>query len=305
MSGHGTDVTHQQAHASALQDIWNPHAALRLPKMHELPPLDTQLIPASLAKAFGIQLTHGDDDGDQAGQQREHQPQADVHQDSEQVQHQQQAQQLQQAGMQQAQTPYAAYPYGMEALDRQSFGQQYAGYPTQQGFNPMLMGSMQPGSAAYGAYMQPGMYDPRDAMAASYGLGQLPGAHAHFRCFCCYACGIGYDGAYAERIGPIMTWGLCVLMLTSTPAVPCKQVACSTPCSSSYRSSSTSSSSSRRNSRRRSSSSPRLRAGRSRPMALPLLRSPCSSSSSSNLQLLRSHPCLVEARPLQQDKKVG
>ena len=99
----------------------------------------------------------------------------------------------------------------------------------------MLMGSMQPGSAAYGAYMQPGMYDPRDAMAASYGLGQLPGAHAHFRCFCCYACGIGYDGAYAERIGPIMTWGLCVLMLTSTPAVPCKQVACSTPCSSSYR----------------------------------------------------------------------
>ena len=63
MSGHGTDVTHQQAHASALQDIWNPHAALRLPKMHELPPLDTQLIPASLAKAFGIQLTHGDDDG--------------------------------------------------------------------------------------------------------------------------------------------------------------------------------------------------------------------------------------------------
>ena len=184
MSGQGTDVTHQQAHANALQDIWNPHAALRLPKMHELPPLDTQLIPASLARAFGIQLTHGDDDTEQAGLQQERGPQAEVQQGSQQMQQLQQAQQLQlahqlqQAGMQQGQTPYAAYPFGMEAMDRQAFAQQHAGYPTKQGFNPVLVGSMPPGNAAYGAYMQPGMFDPRDAMAAGYGLGQFQGAHA-------------------------------------------------------------------------------------------------------------------------------
>ena len=173
MSGQGPDVAPHQAHSGGLQGAWDQHAVLRLPKMHELPPLDTQLIPASLARAFGIQLTDGADEDNQAGPQQEPGPQGEVPQTSEQM-----LQQAQQQSMQQAQ--YAGYPYAMNALDGQAYTQQFPGFQQHagQGFNPMLMSGMQPGNAGFGAYMPAGMFDPRDAMAASYGLGQFQGSHA-------------------------------------------------------------------------------------------------------------------------------
>jgi hypothetical protein len=144
--------------------------------------LDTQLIPASLARAFGLQLTDGDDEDNQAGQLQEPAVQGDAQQTSEQA-----LQQAQQQSMQQAQ--YAAYPYAMDTLDRQAYAQQLAGFQQHagQGFNPMLMGGMQPGNAGFGAYMPASMYDPRDAMAASYGLGPFQGAHACLACFLCFS----------------------------------------------------------------------------------------------------------------------
>ena len=190
----GPEVAHQQAgqgHGGGFFDNGNAqHAAiLRLPKMHELPPLNTQLIPASLAAAFGIKLTDSDDAEDDTGLQQGQAQQQQVQPSSKYVQQQQaaaqytqqQPQQQQPLQAMQAQAPYAGPSMGLEPQERQGLGQQqFMPFATgAQDFHPMMMGmggagGMQAGAAnaVFNSFGPGSMYgyDPREAMAAGYNL---------------------------------------------------------------------------------------------------------------------------------------
>ena len=196
MSGQGPKLAAHQAgqgHFGANHSAWNNQdATLRLPRMHELPPLNTQLIPSSLAYAFGIKLADSDgedppqgNDGSQQGQPgQQRAPQSSEQFLSQQHpgQQQQQQQQQEQQRLQQGPGMFPAAGLGLDVQpERQaSYGHQYAPYAPQ-GFNPMLVG-MQPGGGSVpqgysGFSAAPSMYgfNPREAMAAGYNMAPFQG----------------------------------------------------------------------------------------------------------------------------------
>ena len=188
MSGQGPELAAHpagQGHFGAYHSAWNDQdATLRLPRMHELPPLNTQLIPSSLAYAFGIKLADSDgedlpqgNDGSQQGQPGQQRAPQSSEQYPQSQQQQQEQQRLQQGpGM----FPVAGLGLDVQAERQALHGHQYVPYAPQ-GFNPMLVGmqtgggSVPPGYSGFSA--APSMYgfNPRDAMAAGYNMAPFQG----------------------------------------------------------------------------------------------------------------------------------